>query len=404
MDRDAGTVEVLESTREGDSSRAGQSPETSVSHSSRLKFSRKAATVVVVLVIVAVLLVAAWISSGVSRPEVTILIIVPLTGASSYLVDVDEAMSLVANKINRWGGLNGAKIRLIIEDCESDPEIAAQKFAEAEEKYNPIAVVTPTRGAAEQLASLAEESGVVLISVGFSTEELIEGMEWSFRYYPSSDSEVGSAMSILHKLNVSSLGMLYVNDPCVITTKAALAETFEDAGGFVEELMFAETCEAEIEDLSDVLDNEAIYVAALRCQFAAVFAELNNSGYEGHVLSSSEAAAPDLWGIPDAQGVYVNAPIIYNPRAAISSTFPTEFEEYYGRELTFSGAVGADVMMLIWGLLQDREVSRDMLRQQLNQGFVFSGILGVVESEEGSNSVEIPLYPAQIIGGELEYL
>jgi ABC-type branched-subunit amino acid transport system substrate-binding protein len=143
---------------------------------------------------------------------------------------------------------------------------------------------------------------------------------------------------------------------------------------------------------------------ALRHQFEAIFDELNSSGYAGHVVCAVEASIPEMWALPGVQGCYVSAPIMYLSGASIDAEFLMDFEERYGERLTHQGAVGADALRLIWGLLSDSEVSRENLRNLLSAGFVYSGILGVVTLSPGAHNADIPVYPAVIEGGELRYL
>jgi len=183
-----------------------------------------------------------------------------------------------------------------------------------------------------------------------------------------------------------------------------LTEAFEASGGTVESFGFAPDCTEFSEAVANVTDNDAVFAVALRHQFQAIFYELDSSGYEGHVLGGVEASIPEMWGLPEAQGCFVSAPIMYRSSAAVDTEFLAEFEERYGRPLTHQGAIGSDALTLIWGLLSDREVSRENLRDQLSAGFMYSGILGVVTLEEGAHNADIQIYAAVIEGGVLRYL
>ncbi|HIH01747.1 TPA: amino acid ABC transporter substrate-binding protein [Thermoplasmata archaeon] len=355
-------------------------------------------------VVAAILIVSgAWVISGVNDREVTIVAILPLSGWSSYLVEIEDSMTLTVEKINRWGGINGMHVRLVVMDCESSPDVAVDKLREAHERYDPLAVLTATRGAATPMSAYAEENGILLISVGATAETLTEGKDWIFRYYVTPTGEAETALATLDDVGAGSVGIIHLDDVYGNPVKNQVVSGFEASGGVAESYAFSPDSTEFSEAVTSVADNDAVFVVALRHQFPYIFEELNSSGYSGHVLAAVEASIPEMWGLPAAEGALVSAPLMYYPGAAIDTEFVLEFEQRYGVPLTHQGAIGSDVLKLIWGLLSDGEVSMDNLRAQLTSDFVFSGILGVVTVEGGAHNIDVAVYPAVIEGGELQY-
>ncbi|MBE0518580.1 MAG: ABC transporter substrate-binding protein [Thermoplasmata archaeon] len=368
------------------------------------RLTRRAMTIVGSIAVAALALSTVWVLSGISDPQVTIVAILPLSGASSYLVEIQDAMSLTVEKLNKWGGINGMRIRLVVKDCASSSDVAVGMLLEAEEKYHPLAVVTATRDAAYLMSEIAEENGIVLISMGATAGNLTEGKEWIFRFYVAPSDEADNALETIKTLNVSSLGILHLDDVYGNSVMNRLTESFEALGGSVESYGFAPNCTEFSDAVAEVIDNDAVFAIALRHQVPIILNELNSSGYAGHILGAVEASIPEMWGLPDAQGCFVSAPIMYSSGGVIDKEFMMEFEERYGEPLTHQGAIGSDVIRLIWGLLSDSDVSRESLRDLLNAGFVYSGILGIVTDEQGDHNTDIPTYPAVIEGGGLRYL
>ena len=370
----------------------------------RRKPRRRLIAVVISIAIVALTLSAAWALSGTKRQEITIVAIVPLTGVSSYLVEVEDAMIMTVEELNSWGGINGMRIRLVVQDCGSTPEVAVERMAEALDRYDPLAVITATRGAAVPMSEIAEEKGTVMISVGATPANLTEGKDWIFRYYISPTGEGETAIETLETLDVSSLGILHLDDAYGNPIAEQTAGDFEAAGGTTETYAFYPTATDFSDAIASVVDNEAVFVVALRHQYQIILQGLDSMGYDGKVICGIEASIPEMWDLPEAQGVLVSAPLMYNPSAPVDRTFMAEFEERYGMPMTHQGAVGSDVLRLIWGLLSDSDVSKDDLRTLLNGGFVNSGMLGVVSSVAGGHNADIPAFGAVIEGGELQYL
>jgi len=366
--------------------------------------SRRVLAVAGSVTIAVLALSTVWALSGISRPTVTIVAIIPLSGVSSYLVEIGDAMSMITEKLNKWGGINGMHIKLIIEDCSSVPEVALAKFIEAEEKYHPLAIITATREVAAAMADIAEERGIVLISVGASPEDIAVGKEWAFRYYLTPSGEADNALATFGTLDVSSLGILHLDQGYGNAVVTRLAEDSVALNRTVESHNFSKDCTDFSHVVANVTDNQAVFAIGLRYQYPLILAELNSSGYEGHVFCAVGASIPSMWGLPEAQGCYVNAPAMYMPSSTADDRVMMEFEDRYGRPLTHQGAIGYDVVRLIWGLLSDSEVSRENLRNLLDQGFVYSGILGVVTLDGDTHSIDVPIHTAAIDGGELRYL
>jgi len=386
----------------GSSRAAGESGDRPTPGKPRL--SRKSLTAVGALAVAALLISTIWVIPDLLRKEAVIVAILPLSGASSYLVEVEDAMSMTTEILNRWGGINGMRIRLVVEDCESSPEVAVQKLLDVEERYHPLAVVTATRSAAIPMAEIAEEKGIILISIGASPETITDDKDWVFRYYLTSSGEVRAAMETIETLGITSLGILYLDEAYGTPIKDMLSEDFENQGGTVVASSFSQTQIDFSDGIASVSDTEAVFAVGLRHQFPEILAELNASGYDGHFIGAVEASIPDVWGLPEAQGAYVSAPVLYNPGAAVDVEFLTDFEERFGRKLTHQGAIGSDVLGLIWGLLSDRDVSRESLQDLMSAGFVHSGILGVVTLTQGNHNVDVPLFRGVIQGGGLQYL
>lgn len=403
VETDPGGHEEGAGRSDGSRPEGAERVQTAISSRKRLP-SRRMMTVLGSIAVAAIVLSAAWILSGISRSQVTIVAIIPLSGPSSYLVEMEEAMYLTVEKLNRWGGINGVRLRLVVEDCESSHETAVAKLIEAEEKYHPLAVVTAVRGAAVPMSEVAEEKGVVLISVGATAENLTAGKGWTFRYYSSPSYEAKNALDVLESLDAKSLGILCLDDVYGHSVRSRLTEALMATEVEVESYIFPANATDFTDAVATVAHKDAVFAVALRHQYSAIFLALNSSGYAGHVMGALEASIPELWSMPEAQGCYVSAPIMYGSTTSVDKDFMEEFEQRYGEPLTHQGAIGSDVLKLIWSILSDKEISRENLRNVLSMGFVHSGILGVVTLDQGVPNADIQVYPAVIEGGELRYL
>ena len=111
-----------------------------------------------------------------------------------------------------------------------------------------------------------------------------------------------------------------------------------------------------------------------------------------------------LIGNPVLDGVYVPAPLIYSRHFLFAREVKEKYDGLYGKPLTHQAASGYDVVKLLAGLLEGREVTRKGLRELLAAGFIYPGIFGEIELKPGKRDIIIPLHPARIVEGKIEFL
>ncbi|MCJ7606966.1 MAG: ABC transporter substrate-binding protein [Thermoplasmata archaeon] len=364
---------------------------------------RKLVAVLVSTVLLAALLISYIVLSPEPEP-VRIGVIMPLTGTYSYMSEVRDTMLMAVAELNEWGGLNNHRIELVIADCESNATVAASEFERMEREVHPLAYISVTSHATAAIMPLAEEAGVVVLGIAVAATEVAPGSDWFFRYFTTTHVETETVGDIIERLDISSLGVLYAVDEYGDSYAEHLSEHMASLGGTVE---LAPTDCSDLVYTSEIAalsDNDAIMAVGPRTNMVAMLCQLNESGYGGHVLSTSGAAVPTATSLPEIEGVYLPAPLFYSPTNILAAEFVSEFHKLFAYSPTHHGACGYDGIQLIWGLLTDRELSRDYLRVALEQGFVFNGVMGSMKVSQGTHDIPFPLFPAVVRGGELCYL
>jgi ABC-type branched-subunit amino acid transport system substrate-binding protein len=139
-------------------------------------------------------------------------------------------------------------------------------------------------------------------------------------------------------------------------------------------------------------------------QLKQVLVQLNESAYQGLILTTSGAAAPYIISTPEVDGVYLAAPAIYSLANHKAISFAGKFEERYGRPVSAQAASGYDAIKIVAGLLRDHELSREILRGALTGGFVYNGSLGNLTLPAGEHNMAFGLFRARIDDGRLVYI
>jgi branched-chain amino acid transport system substrate-binding protein len=339
--------------------------------------------VLVAAVVAVIVIAAALISAMVLKPSperATIGVIIPLEeGIVSHSEEVRDAVKMAIDELNAWGGIGNTRLQMVFSETASNAEAITEAFEEMESDHNPLLGMSSYPGATE-------------------------GYQYTYRYNIPPAVEVASAMSIMEDLNVTSVGLLYTESPHGCTIHEAFSEAFLDAGGSVED----EPCATDEPDFSaqvaNLTDNPAIFAVSTCTSLAAMFEAISDSGYEGYVIASSCASSTFMWSLEEADGVYLSAPLMYKQENILARAFMVDFKQTYGIDVTHHGAVSYDVVNLVHGLLEGKEVTRSSLEFELSQGFIFTGVMGSITIEPGEHDFDFNVYPARIVEGELLFL
>ena len=184
----------------------------------------------------------------------------------------------------------------------------------------------------------------------------------------------------------------------------SLGNAFEKTGGTVKIEPFdvkGADLKPQIEKLKEM---EAIYVAGFPSNLVKAIRELSEGDFKGLVIASNGASRPSIRGMPEANGVYVAAPIVYDPSFLFARQAKEKYEDKYGKPFNHIVANGYDFMKLLSGLMENKEISRKSLKTSLDQGFIYPGIFGSLDVSPGQQDICFLLHPARIVNGELEYL
>lgn len=354
-----------------------------------------------------------WFIVGCSlacRPEpdpIKIGAIIPLTGAASQHAVFVDAMALAVEEINHSGGVNGRKLALIVQDSHSDSEHGVAAFQRIEKEHAPLCFLTTTSVVSLALAPLAEAKGVVLVGMAASAPRLTRGYRWVFRYYVTPQLEVAPVCRHLHRLKAQTLGILYQDDSFGRSMMEAVSQGVASMGTRVESLPFSTTAPGFKEKTSHFRGMDAVYVVGFVNMVGQAVQAVRGHGYTGAVLSHSGVssllyAKPEL--AAQIEGVYLSAPIIYNPNYVFARGVKGRYEQRFKQAFTHQAANGYDVIHILAGLMQGESLSRGRLRELLEGEFFYPGVFGYIEKGAGAHCIAFPLYPAQIVNGTVQYL
>ena len=205
-------------------------------------------------------------------------------------------------------------------------------------------------------------------------------------------------------MNVKNLGIIYLDDPYGKSFSELAKNEFENKGGTVKYESFG----AEDTDFRDRIarlnDTEAIYVVGMTPHIENIIKQLREANFKGHILSTGAAAVPSVIAMPEAEGVYVPALGFAKPDLIFAKDVQEKYENKYNRTFTPYSANGYDVIKLLGGVLEGKEISRENIKNSLDEGFVYPALLGDVVVNPGEHDMSSQMYAAQIVDKNLKYL
>jgi branched-chain amino acid transport system substrate-binding protein len=361
---------------------------------------------VIIAVVVAVAALAVFIMLRVGEEEtIQIGAVLSISGPGAYNgEEVRDGMLLAVDEINSWGGINGKKIELIIEDSKTDPQEGKEAFNRIETAHDPLLYASTLSSVSMALAPLAEENEVVLVGLVATVPKLTEQNEWAFRYWTTADTDAPAVLSILQELKIKKLGILYINDEYGKSVLSAVKTEFEAIGGIVRGESFEPSEFDYKEQIVKLKDMDAILSIGFDSHVENALKQLRKESFQGFILGLNPAATPIVRSMPEANGAYVAAPIVYNPDYLFAKELKEKYEARYGKPFNHYAANGYDCVKLLAGLLEDEEVSRERMKSLLEQGFIYPGVFGDLDVKPGEHDIVFPLHPAQIVDGEVKYL
>ena len=331
--------------------------------------------------------------------------ILSMTGPASDIGEqVRDGMLLAVDEINEWGGVNGRKVELIVGDSKTNPAEAVSVFDRIEKTHHPLLYVSTLSSISTAVSPLAEQSEVVIVPLVSTAPGITMQKEWTFRYYPTAETEIPPVLSILKDLKVEKLGIHYLDDEFGRSCFELLKRDFEKTGGTTINVPFETHLEHEHKKhLARWENTEALYVVGFPEHFKVIFRALREAEYEGYVIASSDAAVPGVFEAPAANGVYLAAPIIYNPGFIFTKHVRGRYETLYSKSFDHMAANGYDIVKILAGLLDEGEISRISVKRLLQAGFSHSGIFGAIYVDPEEHDMAFPLHPARVEDGKLKY-
>ena len=329
--------------------------------------------------------------------EIRIGAVFCMTGSGKTVgEDTFRGVELAVEQINSKGGILDKKIKLIIEDDQTAPQMsvtATQKLI----KSDKVKVIIGALPSSNTLADIpvAESSRVVLLSPASSNPKISKGGDYIFRNWIS-DLVEGEAIAkyIFNVLKQKKVAILFVNNEYGSGLKDVFKNIFEQLGGTV---TIAESYEQDATDFRTQLTKikatspDSIYYPGHPKEIALIL----NQAKEMKISLPFESAVafedPIVLELSkgNAEGVIYSTPFFdLNSDSPAIKKFTETFRKKYNRDPGVFAAHGYDALNIIALAIQKGGYDSDKIKEQLYKIKDFDGVSGKTSFDHNGDVIK----------------
>jgi len=164
--------------------------------------------------------------------DINIAAVLPMTGdAAKYGVWISQGMQLAVDEINENGGITGRKLKLYVQDSQTNPNEAVKAIKFLIANIKPLAVFTTLTSVSRALIPLAEESKTILFA-NATLPGLTEGTKYTFRNMTNLSSDVQVAVDYCLKDKGSPpVAIIWRNDDFGLWGSNQFSRLYKESGG-----------------------------------------------------------------------------------------------------------------------------------------------------------------------------
>ncbi len=170
---------------------------------------RRLAVIIAVLVVV-----SAFAAPVMAAKEIKIGGLFALSGKAAHVgIPTKQVANMVVDDINRNGGINGAKLTLVVADTRSEPAQAVVALKKLVQKDKVVAICGPTT-TGEIMACLPtiEQMKIPVVACVGGAAPVVPVRPWVFKSPQKSSSAVARILIYLRSKGVKSIGILCATD------------------------------------------------------------------------------------------------------------------------------------------------------------------------------------------------
>ncbi|MBM4141766.1 MAG: hypothetical protein FJ242_09880 [Nitrospira sp.] len=330
--------------------------------------------------------------------EIKIGAIIPLTGSfATYGEPVRDGMLLAVEEINKDGGIEGKRIKLIIEDDAGDPKTAVNAFNKlANTDKTPIVLGPLSSGSSMATAPIAEKTKVVQLSTLAGIPDLSKAGDYVFRIYPS--TEIGArfaAEQAFNRFKPKRVAIMYMNNPFGEAAKKIYVETAKEFNIKVADTESFSDGEKDFRtQLSKIKQSapDVLFCSAYWGEGSGILVQMQEFGLNVPVVGEDGWRGPiaDIVGKKGLNKLYF-VDIAFGPEFKdndVIQMFLKRFEEKYHKKASTYAATGYDAVYIAKKTIEAGGYSGEGIKNALYK-VDYMGALGHIKFDKNGDNIGV---------------
>lgn len=339
----------------------------------------------IIVILISILLIVSCNQQ--EKETIKIGAILPLTGNSAiWGIPTKEGIELATENLNKEGGIEGKKVKVIFEDTKADPVTATKAIQKLISVDKVIAVIDNSNSSVTlAVAPIVEKNKIPLLVTGASSPKIKYAGDYIFRIW-NSDALEGEFMAefIHNKFNFNNIAIIYVNNNYGVGLKKSFTQSFDKLGGRTNVI---ETFEENSIDFktqcSKVISSnpEAIYLICYPKQGAILLKQLKELGNTIQIFGA--VAFEDQTLLENAgdaaNGLIFPLPAPVDTTLQIYNQFKIDYVLKYNKPVQFLSPEGYDGFNVIAKALKMSSIDDPQnLKDSLYKIINYEGVSGLI--------------------------
>lgn len=350
--------------------------------------SKRAAGLFLVIVMLCSLLLTVNGCSKKNENEITIGVLVPLSGSEAYYgKDMLNSYQLACDEINANGGVLGKQLVLYSADDGADPNMATQAAAKIIAKEPDFVVGGYSSGATiPTLQQFYDANLLMLISAANSTDITKLGLNQTFMINSPGTHAVVTLAELLKSISVKKVALIHQGDAYTKNLSDICEKNLPESGIEIASVQVMEKGTADVSSIVTAIKNSGadfVYWCGYHADGSNVIKQLRTGGYDGGIAVGDGSASPELIKAcgADGENVYVTSPPFVE-FAQGGEKFVTDYKAKYNEGPGNYATLAYDTIYLLKSSIEKADsIETEKVRDAV-QGIEYQGLSGLIKFNE----------------------
>jgi branched-chain amino acid transport system substrate-binding protein len=328
-----------------------------------------------------------------AKDDIPVGAILAVTGPASFLGGPEaRTLEMLADELNAKGGIDGAKIRIIIKDTGGSPEKAVSFAKQLIEEDHVVALLGPsTSGETMAVKKIAEDAKTPLLSCA-SAEVIVDPLaSYVFKVAQNDSFAAEKIFQEMNRQKIAKVAMLSDNTGF---GQAGKEQVEKIAPKYGIEIVENEVYDKGVTDLSAIVAKlkadpkvQAVINWSIVPAQSIVVKNIRQAGWDVPIFQShgfanikyAEAAGAAANGVIFPAGRLLIADLLPDghPQKAVLVKYDRDYEKKYHENASTFGGHGYDVFVILVDAIKAGGTDRDKIRAAVENIRNFPGAGGV---------------------------